>query len=178
MANPSNQFRFQWLIRLTILLMLAGSACESKKQANNTDEQEIRALREISNKAIADKDTSVLGSTWTEDYHIVSSRNAEVAGRKGNLARFAGEFSARPDVIYVRTTEQVDVFSQWNMAAESGTWVGRWTEPAREGNPVKVELQGRYFAKWHKVKGQWRIRAEIFVPLQCSGEPFCSQSPI
>jgi ketosteroid isomerase-like protein len=146
-----------------------------KPQPMNNDskaETEIRSVRAESNRAIANHDTAAIARTWTIDYHIVSSRNNETSGRKANADRFDNEFTSKPDVIYIRTTGAVDVFDQWSMASETGTWIGRWTE---EGETA--ELSGTYFAKWHKVEGQWLIRAEIFVPLKCRGK-FCAKSPI
>ncbi len=133
----------------------------------------IRAAREFSNQAIEHKDTAALASIWTIDYHLISSRNREGSGRAANRDSFFKEFSDKPDVIYVRTPGRISVFEQWNMASETGTWVGHWTEKG-----AQIELNGNYFAKWHKVNGAWLIRAEVFVPLMCKGGDFCDRSPI
>jgi ketosteroid isomerase-like protein len=135
-------------------------------------ELKIRMSRQKSNEAIANHDTAALARSWTTDYHIITSRNNEASGRKANADRFAAEFLSKPDVIYVRTPHSIKVFEQWGMASENGTWIGHWTEDGRPG-----ELSGTYFAKWHRIEGQWLIRAEIFVPLKCEGE-FCKNSPI
>ncbi len=129
--------------------------------------QAIRTARLEHNDAIARHDTVALGQYWTEDFHIISSRNAERSGRADNVTRFAAEFKAKPDIVYIRHTDKVDVFAEWKMASEQGHWEGRWTE---NGQPV--EIHGTYFAKWHKVDGRWLIRGEIFVPLGCGG-PGC-----
>ena len=138
----------------------------------DAEEALIRSARQLSNEAIAKKDTAVLASVWASDYHVVTSRNFEASGRIANRDWFASQYTSKPDVIYVRTPEAIQVFSKWNMASENGTWVGRWTD-----NGESCELSGSYFAKWHKINGRWLIRAEIFVPLRCSGK-FCGQSPI
>lgn len=156
-----------------IVLAYVGASCQPGRMAEHSDEHQIRERRDASNKAIAAHDTVTLASTLAEDYHVITSRNGESAGRAAMLDRFKDDFSTRPDVIYIRTADQVDVFTEWKMAAESGTWVGRWTE-----NGERVELTGRYFAKWHKTNDQWVIRAEIFVPLSCAGDEFCKRAPI
>ena len=158
-----------------LYLVIAIGACTTtdKKMERSEDETLILAAREGSNKAIEMKDTVALGNSWTEDYHIITSRNAETSGRAANIKRFAAEFTSRPDVIYVRTPATIEVFSAWNMASENGTWVGHWTE-----NELRIELRGSYYAKWHKIKGEWLIRAEIFTPLSCKGGEFCDKSPI
>jgi ketosteroid isomerase-like protein len=137
-----------------------------------SDEAQIRKARAESNAAIARKDTHALAAFWTEDYHLVSSRNIEVSGREANLRSFGTEFGTKKDVLYVRTPTLVQVNADWNMASENGTWTGQWQEP--DG---MVRLEGIYFAKWHKTTEGWKIRAEIFVPQRCSGSSFCQLKP-
>jgi ketosteroid isomerase-like protein len=134
-------------------------------------EKEIREIRTRSNQAIADKDTVALGSCWTKDIHVISSRNSELSGRRNNQEAFLKEFDAGK--IFIRTPTQIQVFEDWNMAGEQGNWEGRW----RDGEN-SVEVSGSYFAKWHRMEDKWLIRSETFVPLKCSGSPFCDKSPI
>ena len=132
-------------------------------------EAQIRAARKRSNEAIAARDLDALADSWTEDVHVVTSRSAEASGREAERAAFEAQFRDRPDVLYVRTPERIEVFVAWRMASEAGTWEGRWTEP--DG---VVSIGGTYFAKWHRSEdGRWRIRAEIFVPTRCSGSSYC-----
>lgn len=133
----------------------------------------IRELRAASNRAIAAKDTAGISRLWTQDFHMISSRNTEVSGRKANQLNFAKEFKNRPDVVYIRTPAKIEVNETWNMAAEHGEWVGTWTD-----SNDKIEVRGTYFAKWHRLNGQWLIRAELYVPLQCKGGGFCATSPL
>ena len=153
------------LLFVTVILTI--SSCGFLE---GTEESQIRERRQISNDAIAAKDTAAMARIWTPDYHIVTSRNAEASGRRANAIRFAEEFAAKPDVIYVRAPEKIKVFIKWNMASELGNWVGHWTE-----NGKLVELKGTYLAKWHKVNGEWMIRAEIFVPVSCIGGAICDE---
>ena len=153
----------------TLLILLVGLTATSMAQS---DEQLIRTARTRSNAAIAAHDTTGMMAEWTPDYHIVSSRNSEVAGASRNAYWFAQEFDKKKDVVYVRTPEKIEVNPKWNMASETGTWEGRWQEP--DG---KVRIGGTYYAKWHKVDGKWKIRAEIFTPLFCEGSAFCDKKP-
>jgi hypothetical protein len=82
------------------------------------------------------------------------------------------EFKTRKDVLYVRTPMMIEVYAPWNVASEFGRWTGQWQEP--DGI---VKLSGTYYAKWHKIDGVWKIRAEIFTPLSCSESSFCKQNP-
>lgn len=153
---------------LTILIMLVMTGSLHAQ----SDEALIRSARSRSNAAIAAHDTTGMIAEWTTDYHIVSSRNAEVAGASQNAYWFAQEFEKKKDVVYVRTPGKIEVNPTWNMAAENGTWEGKWQEPDGQ-----VRIGGTYYAKWHKVAGQWRIRAEIFTPLYCEGSSFCDKKP-
>ena len=152
---------------ICFLPILAGCTLSSNM---NSEEAAIRFVRETSNAAIAAHDTTALGLTLAPDYHVVTSRNSESSGRQAMLARFAADAK---DVIYVRTPDAIRVFPEWKMASETGTWIGRWSQ-----SEEKIELSGTYFAKWHKVDGVWLIRAEIFVPLKCTGGKYCDQGPI
>ncbi len=138
-----------------------------------SDEQSIRQARHDSNQAIAAHQIETVGTFWTDDYHIITSRNAETSGKAANIERFQNEVKAKPDVIYIRTPQTIHVFSQWKMASEEGSWEGRWSE---DGSVI--QLKGTYFAKWHQVNGSWLIRAEIFVPLSCEGGLFCERGPL
>lgn len=156
-----------------LLSVIVGCNAKSADSITSEDINQIGQAREISNGAIQKHDTATLASIWTWDYHVVTSRNFEVSGRRANRDRFASEFSSKSELIYVRTPADIKVFNPWNMAAETGTWTGHWKE-----NEESIDLKGSYFAKWHKVNGRWLIRAEIFVPAKCSGGKYCDESPI
>ncbi|MDZ7647055.1 MAG: nuclear transport factor 2 family protein [Cytophagales bacterium] len=126
-----------------------------------------------SNQAIANHDSLAVADFLTEDFHIVSSRNSESSGRDSMRQSFSQEFKVKPDVIYIRTPVTIQVYENWDMASEIGTWTGQWQEP--DG---LVKLTGSYYAKWHKVNGTWKIRAELFTPLTCEGSKFCDQKPM
>ncbi|GMV03903.1 MAG: hypothetical protein AMXMBFR53_01850 [Gemmatimonadota bacterium] len=132
--------------------------------------REIRRVREASNAAIAAHDTAGIGATMAEDIHVVSSTGDRRSGRASYLRILADQFSARPDLRYVRTPEDVRVFEAWGTAAEEGRWVGTWTG---EDGPVRVG--GTYFARWRREEGGWRVEAEIFVPGTCTGEGYCTR---
>ncbi|MBA4145947.1 MAG: hypothetical protein DI538_20970 [Azospira oryzae] len=163
--------------QLIIPFLMASVLLSCKKDISSSspsnEEISIREVRRLSNEAIAQHDTVALISAWTADYHMLTSRNAEVSGAANAAHKFAEEFNVRPDVIYTRTPDKVDVFTAWNMAAEQGHWTGQWTDH----NEV-ISVSGTYFAKWHYVNQQWLIRAEVFVPLACAGGAFCDQSPL
>lgn len=151
--------------------MMVAASCGTP--ALKEDETEIRRIRELSNTAIAAHDTAAFQQSLSPDYIIVSSRNFQV-GKRENVITLGQDMSAKPDLVYRRTPQTINIYPQWKMASESGAWRGSWTEP----NGDKIELTGTYYAKWHKLSDGWKIRAEIFTPLTCTGGKYCDQGPL
>jgi ketosteroid isomerase-like protein len=164
-------------LHLTLGLLL-GSAlpgCGARTglvEQTQSDEAAIRSARAASNKAIADHDAAALASGWLPEFWLVSSTNAQSAGRDVARDGFAQLFSSRPDVVYIREPEQIDVNPSWAQAAESGHWTGRWTQ-----TDGVTQVGGRYFAKWRKVGGRWLLLTEVFVQTSCSGSSYCNVVP-
>jgi ketosteroid isomerase-like protein len=154
-----------------LFLFILFEMCTQKKE-DSTDQKLISNLRRAFNDAIARHDSTIIASFCTEDYTAISSRNFEIKGKEGEHKALATEFRTRKNVIYIRTPDKIEVNEKWSMAAESGHWTGQWEEP--DG---LVKLSGTYYAKWHKLKGAWKIRAEVFTPLTCEGSKFCDQAP-
>ncbi len=136
------------------------------------DAAQIRRLRQASNEAIARHDTAGIGAAFAEHVIVVTSRSDRSIGRQANLASFAAQFAARPDVTYRRSPVDVRVYAPWGMASEAGEWSGSWTEP--DG---KVAIGGRYFAKWRRIGGRWLLESETYVPERCTGARYCSAVP-
>ena len=139
---------------------------------NMNDEQLIREARKRSNEAIAKKDSNALAEIWTDDYYLLTSRNLELSGKENSRHLFAEDFTSANSKLFVRSTSHIDIYPEWNMAGENGNWTGKWKEPDGE-----VNVKGTYYAKWHKIDGQWKIRAEIFIPLSCTGSKYCQDKP-
>jgi uncharacterized protein (TIGR02246 family) len=159
-----------WLAVVVVLSVLCAA---DRLQAQATDDERvIRDTRARSNAAIAAHDLDGIAQAWMPDVHVVSSTSAQTAGSQANRQRMAQQFTNRPDTSYVRTPGAVDVFAPWNVAAERGEWVGRWTEP--DG---KLEIGGTYQAQWRKVDGRWLIQAELYVPAYCRGGRYCTRRP-
>jgi ketosteroid isomerase-like protein len=136
------------------------------------DAADIRAVRARNNQAIADHDTIALAEAWAPEFWLVSSTNAQTAGRDAARGRFAQQFATRRDLLYVRTPDSVVVNSAWGQAAEYGTWTGRWSQ-----NDGVTNVGGRYFAKWRKAEGRWMLLAETYVQTSCRGTSYCTQRP-
>ena len=152
--------------------ILLGCSQQKPVESMSPDETAIRDVRMKSNQAIAEHDTVAVATAWTEDFLVISSTNSLAVGREENRKLFTSIFAARPDVIYIRTPKKIDVMEEWGMASEEGAWEGRWTDGAE-----KIEIEGTYYAKWHKIAGQWMIRAEVFTPTRCKGGSYCNNQP-
>jgi hypothetical protein len=149
------------------------TSCDVKVRDMDPEEEVIRSIRDISNRAIARHDTATMASVLTDNFHMITSRNAEASGNHNAVKMFAQEFKARPDVSYVRTPSRVRIFQQWNSASEVGRWVGKWSD-----SDGAIEVSGTYYAKWIRIQGKWLIRGEIFVARSCKGGKFCETSPV
>ena len=141
-------------------------------RAQHGDETAIRAARAENNRAIAAHDTAAIASVWLPEFWLVSSSNAQSAGRDAARARFAQIFAMRPNVVFVRTPQHIHVNESWAQAGESGTWTGQWTQ-----SDGVTKVGGPYFAKWRKVSGRWMLLAEVFVQTSCEGSSYCTSPP-
>lgn len=132
----------------------------------------ISAARTRSNAAIAAHDTAAIAREWMPDVHVVSSTGAQNAGAAANQRAMQTQFDRRPDTKWVRTPGRITANERWAVASEDGAWVGTWTDA---DGPVRIT--GRYLAQWRRIAGVWRIQAEVFVPLQCTGGAYCERRP-
>ena len=155
-----------------VLVCVAGAYAARATRLQAGDEQLIRQARERSNQAIAAHDLSGIARAWMEDIHIVTSTSLLTAGRELNQQRMGRQFKNRPDTVYIRRPNVIDVYAPWAVASERGEWTGRWTEP--DG---LLEIGGTYQAQWRKIDGQWRVQAELYVPTRCTGAKYCLQRP-
>lgn len=146
---------------------------ESPKLIESADVKAIRSVREQNNKAIAHHDTLTLDKAWMDNMLIISSADSQINGRAALRKLFVTQFNSSPDVIYVRTPVDIQVMMDWGMASEEGTWEGSWT-----GDDGKIEIGGTYYAKWHKVEGEWRLRTEVYTPTHCKGGTYCKTNPL
>ena len=159
-------------MRSQTLALFAVAFGTTLASAQESDEQQIRRSRAYSNASIARHDTLGVGAAMANDIVVITSRSVKTSGRSNYLVTFADQFRSRPDVIYVRTPEQVRVFAPWGMASEHGSWTGSWTD-----SDGKIEIGGTYFAKWRKVGDRWLIESETYVPERCGGGAYCRTVP-
>jgi ketosteroid isomerase-like protein len=127
-------------------------------------EAEILEARAASNEAIAAHDLNAVTGFWTDDIVMTAGSGTGAIGTDAWREVLGQQFERYPDVVYVRTPERIELSDVGPLAAEHGRWVGRWT--ADDG---PVESGGTYGAMWRREGGRWRIRAQLFVTLTCTG---------
>jgi len=147
------------LASLLTALTLVGLAPPARAQSNAVDL--VRAARLAQNEAIAERRLDSIASFWTRDVVIVSSRGEVLRGKEAYRAAFAGDSV----MVYRRTPSRIEAASSWPLVWEEGTWAGL------QGVGGPEVIGGRYAAQWHRIEGRWLIRSEVFVALNCAGEP-------
>ena len=154
----------EYLVAFLVIFAMCPTA-----RAQTTNAQAIRAVREISNAAIADRDLGTLRGTWVEDVHVTASSGEVFQGSPEMARAFASSFEDPDFGTYRRVPETVSVSEGGGFGAEYGEWVGTWAKSDGEMN-----VHGVYLAQWQNHEGMWRIRSEVFVALSCTGSASCA----
>jgi len=118
---------------------------------------QIRALREQSNQAIAAHDADRTVSFMAPDIAVGVAGGPTLTGRDASRAAFVEQFADTAFVTYVRTIEQVMMVDPMH-ATERGRWVGRWR--LKSG---MHEQGGSYVAEWRFSEMGWLIHSETFI---------------
>jgi len=159
-------------MRSIVLVLLVTVCCLGCESDTEDQKKMIADSRVAFNLAIANHDTSEMVKYWTEDIIVITSRNASFIGKHQYAAGLEQDFKSKEDVVYIRNPETIEVFPVWEMAAESGRWIGTW-----KNGTEAIKVVGTYYAKWKKINNQWLISAEVFTPLKCSGGNYCMDVP-
>ncbi len=150
-----------YLIVVTTAVLLNATFVNAQ---GGSDAEQIRGARAGYNDAIARHDVPSIVSFLDDEYQITTSLGQLVQNRDDEGASWHELFASRQNLLYVRSTESVEISDDYPLAAETGTWVGSWSTvdgPVRTG--------GRYAAMWRKVDDVWKVRSELFVALYCDG---------
>lgn len=126
-----------------------------------TDERTIRAIRDELNQAIDDRSTAPFAKYWLDDVQITAG-SGEVMGnnRARHVKRFVSTLADPAFVGGTRTTTSVEINQERGLAAEHGTWIWQYKVDGNTQNS-----RGTYLVMWRKLKGDWRIQAELYVML-------------
>lgn len=124
--------------------------------AQTSDEQQIRASRDNSNKAIEAKDIVTLSKHWLDDFSVMRGNGTQMSGKAAVIEVWKKMFTETPDVKFIRTPSEIKISDDKTFAWEKGTWEGFNT----------YSKGGEYSAMWRKVNGEWKLQAELFVALK------------
>jgi ketosteroid isomerase-like protein len=149
------------LIAATTVVLISASFASAQ---GDSDAEQIRSARAVYNGAIARHDVPAIVSFLDDEYQITTSLGQLIQDRDDEGASWHELFASRQDLLYVRSTETLEISNDYPLAAETGTWVGSWSTT---DGPVRTG--GRYAAMWRKVDGVWKVRSELFVALFCDG---------
>jgi ketosteroid isomerase-like protein len=154
------------VLRLSMTAALAFLVGQSGVQgAPASDGAAIKQVRLAQNAAIAAHRIDEIASYWTDDVSICRALGAQLSGKAAYRQLFVEDDPKNPNVIvYVRTPNDIEVSSHWELAFETGVWSGHIG--SAEG---PVALGGRYSAQWVKRNGHWLIRSEVYVALNAAG---------
>lgn len=147
-----------------LVIVVAGLAAAFAAQ---TPADEIRAVRERSNRALAARDIEGFAAALAPDYVLVRGNGTFAPTREEAVAAIAAGFRDPGGVRYERSPERIELSKVAALAAEHG----RWTAKLPSG---KLAFRGTYLAMWRRTEAGWRIRSELFVVLECGDEPSCA----
>ena len=121
---------------------------------------EIRRIREISNKVWKGTVNDDIGKYFTDDIIIIKGSGGELIGKVAVEASTEAFKKASPDVYYERTPVDIIVADSNKMAWETGLWKGY----NKDG--VLPDYGGRYSMMWINTTEGWKMRSQLFVNLK------------
>ena len=132
------------------------------------DVAEIRATRAASNAAIARRDAAATTASMLPTYRVLPAGAPTTLSRDSTYESLARQFADTAMLGYVRTPITIAVSATGPTAGEFGRWVGR----RRRSDGIQ-ETTGAYYAAWRRAAEGWRLQAETFVALSCTGSAQC-----
>lgn len=116
----------------------------------------IRSSRAASNEAIAKQNVDDIASYWLPDFVQVRGNGSHLVGKDTIASLWKKSFKENPKVTYIRNPIEIVISTTDTLAWENGTWIGMNT----------YSKGGKYSAMWRKIKGAWKLQAELFVALE------------
>ncbi|MBL8309181.1 MAG: nuclear transport factor 2 family protein [Burkholderiales bacterium] len=146
------------------LLSVTALTSNAQPASTSADEAAIREARRVQTQALAKNDLDTVVKYWDPAITIRRALGHPVEGAAAarKLLEPAGPVTAST-IVYQRESAVVNVSSNWPLAYEEGRWSGHVGRA--DSKPI---LSGKYAAQWVKRDGQWIIRSEVFVALDCA----------
>ncbi|HEY5776690.1 MAG TPA: nuclear transport factor 2 family protein [Xanthomonadales bacterium] len=158
------------LVLLLALLNPFTTLASDQECANSGDPaalENIRAQRQVFNRAIAEQDLPSIAKVLHQNIILITGTNSDVyTGEDAQLALWSEDFVSADRAVYERTPSCIRISPVVPVALEYGAWRG-----VRVNIPEEF-ASGSYAAKWRLVDGQWQLESEIFATEGCGGS-FC-----
>lgn len=152
-------------ILASLLVATAPLAAFAQTSGTAADEAAIQQARRVQTQALAANDLDMVVKYWDPAITIRRALGHPVDGAAA--ARKLLEPAAAPNpataIVYQREATSVTVSPNWPLAYEEGRWSGHVGSAS-----AKPILSGKYAAQWVKRDGQWLIRSEVFVAIDCA----------
>jgi ketosteroid isomerase-like protein len=158
MELPMSTVRDVLLLLVSLTSVLVACSTVTQNPIPSDDELALRAARSAQNDAIASARLDDVAEFWTEDVTVRAGLGRAISGRMAYRAAFASDST----IVYDRETDNVAFSDRWPVAWEEGSWTGRRRQDG------ELLISGRYATQWIKSDGDWKIRSELFVALECS----------
>jgi ketosteroid isomerase-like protein len=131
----------------------------------STDEAAIKQARKLQTQALAKNDLDTVVKYWDPAITIRRALGQPVDGAVAARKLLEPAPTANPAtaIVYQREATSVTVSSNWPLAYEEGRWSGH--VGTADSKPI---LAGKYAAQWVKRNGEWLIRSEVFVAIDCA----------
>lgn len=141
-----------------ILLALLCITIFTSELYAQTEEEQILAIRNLSNTALKAYDNDKVLSYLTDDALTTTGNGTLLCGKK-ELEKYILE-GGKSKMYWIRNTTEILVNSNRGLAWETGTWNGY--DPEKGDDAI---INGHYSAMWTKTSGVWKIKSQLFVTL-------------
>lgn len=153
---------------------LFGTACapqpvasEKAENSESASVAEVIAARDAFNKAIAEGDIEGISSALNENVILVTGTDSDIyLGRDAQTSLWQSDLDQASRLVCKRTPNSVNSSELYQIAHEIGSW------RCHALNDQTNDVTRHYAAKWRRTDGTWRLEAETYTTLQCTGT-FC-----
>jgi len=152
------------------LLSAAAGAADQCDEGLRAEAVEVQ--RQAFNQAMEAADLERISAVLAEDVVLITGTDSHLfSGRQAQLDLWRGDFASNDRLVYVRTSECIQVSERFPIAHERGRWRG-------ERNEGADFAAGLYSAKWRHDGEAWRLEAEVFMTEACSASICPDTEPV
>jgi uncharacterized protein (TIGR02246 family) len=147
--------RLRWLL-LALALAAGGCNLMTRVVDRESEAQAIRALDAQWVAAVAAKDAAKVAAFYAPDGRVMPPNGSAVQGTDAVTKFWQGLFGL-PNLSLAFAPTEVVVAKSGDLASDIGAYT-----LAFDGDQGRIEDAGKYVVVWTKVKGQWKVAADMF----------------